>query len=59
MAMANFKISELSWDGLKKMLILRLEKYQLSVAQLVEQMTLNHRAEGSSPSGETKFSAKI
>jgi hypothetical protein len=26
---------------------------QLSVAQLAEQMTLNHRAEGSSPSGET------
>lgn len=26
----------------------------LSVAQLVEQMTLNHRVEGSSPSGETK-----
>jgi hypothetical protein len=26
----------------------------LSVAQVAEQMTLNHRVEGSSPSGETQ-----
>ena len=30
-----------------------LHPRNLSVAQLVEQMTLNHWAEGSNPSGET------
>ncbi len=30
-----------------------LHRQNLSVAQLVEQMTLNHWVEGSSPSGET------
>jgi hypothetical protein len=36
----------------KKAVILH---HHLSVAQLVEQLTLNQRVEGSSPSGETKW----
>ena len=35
-------------------IIFAVPKYQnVSVAQLVEQMTLNHRAPGSSPGGDT------
>jgi hypothetical protein len=38
----------------KILLPLQPQTLHLSVAQLVEQMTLNHRATGSSPVGETK-----
>lgn len=41
--------------GCQEILLNFARLLKLSVAQLAEQMTLNHRVEGSSPSGETLY----